>query len=379
MKTNTIHAKKLLLSLFAILLPLLANAHDFEINGIFYNITSSTEVEVTFEGDSYDSYYYEYSGSINIPESVTYIYVEYSVTSIGDCAFRDCSSLTAITIPESVTSIGDEAFYHCGSLTTVTIPEGVTSIGEGVFRNCNSLASIVLPKTIESIDCYAFAGCSALFDVYCYAESIPSTTEAFEDSELYHCRLHVPASAINNYKATAPWIRFGLIIPMAEIEVKKCTTPTISYEDGKIVLTCETEGVEFKTSVVVENDNEYIGAEFNYIPTQTFTAYTTKEGYEDSDEAILTICWVPCDEEHESEETGILTIPSHPVLISTQGGTITLSGLAEGTEVAVYTSTGTEIATTTATAGTATIASNLELGTIAIVKIGEHSVKVVIK
>ena len=52
------------------------------------------------------------------------------VTSIGGCAFYDCTSLTSVTIPDSVTSIGGYAFYDCRSLTSVTIPNSVTSIGE---------------------------------------------------------------------------------------------------------------------------------------------------------------------------------------------------------------------------------------------------------
>jgi hypothetical protein len=101
-------------------------------------------------------------------------------------------------------------------------------------------------------------------------------------------------------------------------------------------------------------------------------------GFEDSDVAALTLCWIPCSENHE-EGDGILTIPSKPVLISARDGVLTLSGLAEGTEVAVVTTNGTAVATATATNGTATLATNLTAGTIAIVKIGEHSIKVVIK
>ena len=60
------------------------------------------------------------------------------VTSIGECAFRDCCLLKTITIPESVTSIGRGAFYNCYALKTIVIPEGVTSIDDHAFFFCNS-------------------------------------------------------------------------------------------------------------------------------------------------------------------------------------------------------------------------------------------------
>ena len=65
-----------------------------------------------------------------------------SVTSIGDCAFYDCTSLESITIPDSVTSIGDCAFYDCTSLESITIPDSVTSIGREAFSRCSSLETI---------------------------------------------------------------------------------------------------------------------------------------------------------------------------------------------------------------------------------------------
>ena len=53
------------------------------------------------------------SGSIVIPETVTYQEKTYTVTSVGDFAFYKCSGLTSIEIPNSVTSIGNYAFSYC--------------------------------------------------------------------------------------------------------------------------------------------------------------------------------------------------------------------------------------------------------------------------
>ena len=221
---------KHLLILLAALLPLVASAQTkVEIDGIWYNLTSETkQAEVTY-GDT------KYSGDITIPATVTYNGAAYSVTSIGECAFEDCSSLTAITIPEGVTSIENEAFRGCSSLTAITLPEGVTSIGEwafsgcsgltaitlpeGVtsirydaFSSCSSLTTIVLPKSVEYISSGAFADCSELTDVYCYAETVPGTeADAFDGSYIEYATLHVPASAMNSYKTTAPWSGFGTL------------------------------------------------------------------------------------------------------------------------------------------------------------------------
>ncbi len=87
-------------------------AEDFAVGGIYYNITSDTDktVEVTCRGFDYYNYSDRYSGAVTIPESVTYNGNTYSVTSIGNWAFDECSGLTSVEIPNSVISIGSYAF-----------------------------------------------------------------------------------------------------------------------------------------------------------------------------------------------------------------------------------------------------------------------------
>ena len=78
-----------------------------------------------------------------------------SVTSIGESAFEDCSSLTSITIPNSVTSIGKSVFSSCKGLTSVTIPNSVTSIGENAFYGCYGIQEVTayMPTPIDAKDC----------------------------------------------------------------------------------------------------------------------------------------------------------------------------------------------------------------------------------
>ena len=99
------------------------------------------------------------------------------VTTIGDYAFYECSSLTSATIPDSVTTIGKYSFYGCSSLTSVTIPDSVTEIGERAFYNCSSLTNVTIGNSVTTIGKYAFEGCTGELIVNC---NIPSASNSYE-------------------------------------------------------------------------------------------------------------------------------------------------------------------------------------------------------
>ena len=145
------------------LIGLSANAHDFEVDGIYYTITSSEDktVAVSYQDNINDGYNpsYDYTGDIVIPKQVTYNDIEYSVTSIGYAAFLNCFDLTSVEIPNSVTSIGRGAFYQCSGISSIEIPNSVTSIGELAFAGCVNLASINIPNFITEIGHSTFSLC----------------------------------------------------------------------------------------------------------------------------------------------------------------------------------------------------------------------------
>ena len=206
---------KRLLSLTTLLLLTVASfAHDFEVDGIYYKITSSTStpptVSVSYRGTYDYEYSNEYTGSVTIPETVTYSGKTYTVTSIGDDAFSYCSGLTSVTIPSSVTSIDMYAFRGCSGLKSITIPSSVTSIGMSAFRDCSSLTSVIIGENCQQILSRAFSKCQELIDVYCCAESVPTTaSNAFQDSYIEYATLHIPIASVDAYEVVEPWSNFG--------------------------------------------------------------------------------------------------------------------------------------------------------------------------
>ena len=153
-------------------------AYDFEVDGIYYNVTSleNLEVEVT----SCDAA--EYKGDVVIPKTVVYKNRELRVTSIKDNAFSGCSGLTSVDIPDGVTSIGESAFSGCTGLTSVDIPDGVTSIEDWAFGGCSGLTSVDIPNSVTSIGYGAFSGCSGLTSV-----DIPNSVTSIGWYAFYDC------------------------------------------------------------------------------------------------------------------------------------------------------------------------------------------------
>ena len=127
---------KHLITALLLLCATVATAHDFEVDGIYYNITdeASSTVGVTYQGSSYGECSNEYIDCVLIPESVIYNSITYSVTSIGESAFRGCSGLTSIVICNCVTSIGNYAFYDCTSLKDLRIEDGDSILSLGVNK-----------------------------------------------------------------------------------------------------------------------------------------------------------------------------------------------------------------------------------------------------
>lgn len=213
--------KQMLITIVVLLCSTTGNAHDFEVDGIYYDITSTGNltVNVTYKGTSEN----EYKGNVVIPSTVVYNNKTYRVTGIGYCAFEECDGLVSLTIPSSITNINSHAFLQCTSLKELRIEDGekalkidgqpfydcpletlylgrnltsdgsnklfydkqllssltignyVTIINDYIFMNCSGLTSIVIPNSVTSIGYNAFEGCTNLNDIF-YTATTPPTS-----------------------------------------------------------------------------------------------------------------------------------------------------------------------------------------------------------
>lgn len=253
------HLFQLSLLLLVFLLPVTALAHDFEFDGIYYNIYDfdSKKVSVTYKGLA-SGYYNEYSGSVTIPSTFTCNGITFTVTSIGEHAFAGCSDLTSVTISNGVDSICHYAFLDCSGLTSITIPISVTSIGKSAFYGTawynnqpdgvvyaglvaynykgtmpsgtsiilrdgtigiadwafqmfTGLASVTIPNSVITIGDEAFLACSGLTEIYSLALT-PPTVYPYTFNGCYRATLYVPIQALNVYKTANYWKNFNNIV-----------------------------------------------------------------------------------------------------------------------------------------------------------------------
>ena len=121
------------------------------------------------------------------------------------------------------------------------------------------------------------------------------------------------------------------------------------------------------------------GSEVQLGVTYNISVFATKSGYENSETATATLCWIDATPQTEGITNGVAQIAARPVLVKTDNGFITVEGVDERTNVSVYTTDGKQVGSAISQNNTATIATSIQPGSIAIVKVGEKSVKVVVK
>ena len=277
----------------------------------------------------------KYSGDIIIPEKVKGNNgVVYVVTSLGASCFEGCTGLTSITIPSSVTSLGGNCFLNCQKLETVYF--------EGKY--CNShYAGLKIPTT--SI-------------IKVPTEYLQGYKDAFGPNYKYIYAWNPGEAGEDNKPVT------------------QCSTPSISYESGKLMFACETAGAKYhytitdtdiKSDALSENGEVSLSAAYN------ISVYATADGYKASDKAEATLYWIDANLDNS---TNINMVRTRGVVASAHDGIVTLSGLDNGEVVKFYATDGKYLGSSVAANGSASYAVNESL---VIAKVGKDSMKIAVK
>lgn len=307
--------------------------------------------------------------SVTLPEGIT---------GLPNNCFENCSSLVSVNLPGSIVSLGSDCFYNCTSLTSVELPAGVQTLGGRCFYGCISLKSLLLPRSLRNISGRCFAGCSYLADVTCQWDT-PADVNA--DSDIFEniyteCRLHVPVGSTTAYMSIEPWSAFKYVIEAdgQVVDPVRCATPTIAYADNSLTFGCATEGAEYHYTISASDavegaysadGNVALGAAYD------ITVYASAHGYLNSEEAKAVLCFIDAT----LNTSGINLGERRGVVVSSHGGSITVSGLADGEQVALYSVGGMMLSAGKASAGSITLSAG-RTDSVVLVKIADRSIKI---
>ena len=413
-----------------------ASAYDFEVDGIYYVYNSNDNSAHVTSGET------KYKGSVTIPSDVTYNGRTLKVTEIGSYAFSGCDEMTSITIPSSIKEIRSYVFQGCSKLTSIRIPNNVKTIGRDVFNNSSNLKTLIFedgdalltedsfynseksegfhPKYIyygrngtknssvsywsriikDSLKVITFGPdvnavgniTSSTQIIYCM-NSKPADCPNFGGSLAANTVLYVPTGTKEKYATAAGWKNFFVIKEMDvedmwngegepnidNISSEKCEKPTISYSNGKLTFYCGTNGAICQSTITDADIKSYSGNEVQLFVTYNISVYATKAGYENSRTVTATLCWIDQQPTTEGITNDVSQIPARAVLIQSQDGILTVQGVDEGSDIAVYAVSGQVVGSTKAKGNHVSLATNIKKGEIAIIKIGEKSVKVMMQ
>ena len=332
--------------------------------------------------------------SITIPSSITSlgescfsdcsgltsITIPSSITSLGESCFSGCRGLTSITIPSSVTSLGASCFWDCRGLTSITIPSSVTSLGENCFAYCTSLTSITIPSSVISFSWGCFYGCSGLETVYFKGKKCNSNYAYLKIPKI--SIIMVPTEYLQGYKdAFGPDYKYIYAWNPDETgddnkPVTQCSTPSISYESGKLMFASETAGAEYHYTITdadMASDAYSKEGKVTLSAAYNISVYATADGYKASDKAEATLYWINANLD---TGTNINMVKTRGVVASAHDGIVTLSGLDNGEVVKFYATDGKYLGSSVAANGAASYAVNESL---VIAKVGKDSIKIAMK
>lgn len=286
--------KKILLFLVCISITVHVQAYDFEVknsDGVsyYYKFISKEDNTISIcQNESSTTStnghrWTNYQGDIEIPSSVVYEGVEYTVKEIADYAFYVGKEISSVNIPNSIKKIGSYSFYDCIGLTSIAIPQSVISLGTNCFYGCSNVTTLTLSGAQIGSNTFNTRN---LKKITVLSERPPVCASVFSD--VYStATLYVPSAAYNAYISISPWSNFKNIVRIDYDSSNKCSAPEITFAEKTLAFSCATPRSQIHYSYYLGNmgtaepDSDLVTLtdKSNSI---IVIAYATAEGYEQS-------------------------------------------------------------------------------------------------
>ena len=232
---------------------------------------------------------------------LTDVTIEAAISKLPGRTFQNCKSLKDIIIPKQIETIGEKAFEGCDQLSAVTLSEGLKHIGDGAFNGCSKIRSLEIPTSVETIGDNAFYGVfgnetnedgeEVPDEIILKGQTLPTAQHTTFDEGAYDKAVLQTNISV---EGVAPWDDFT-VKPISEgtsTGTTPCETPVITYEGGKITVTCATPDAKIYCKVTVadnQNQTSVSKAEIALTKTYVVTAYAKKDGMSKSQTATHTL------------------------------------------------------------------------------------------
>lgn len=231
--------------------------------------------------------------------------------------------------------------------------------------------NIQSPKIKIGSECFAS---TTIIDFTIMATTPPAISEdCFKSCSIDKAKLMVPKASVNSYRSAAVWKTFGTITDTDGGEVAgECDKPSIGYTGGKLKFGCKTPGAEYHCTIKAADECTDVLAkdEVTLAARYDISCFATADGYTRSKTATAKLYWISAN----IETDGIAPATQmRGVVVSTEGGIVTLSGLNENERVTFYNVSGIKLGETRAMNGQASISASDD---VIIARIGSQSIKV---
>ena len=311
-------------------------------------------------------------------------------------------------IPEGVENVFASAFYYCNNIKNFEYPSTLKSFGYqalawlaldkfrflpyveySILGYYSSINVVEIEDGFSTFDASALGRGSSgseteidVSSVIVHSQPPPTIPDMWHSfgSKVLKGSLYVPKGTYSAYYIAYGWGDFSHIYEIEDDgSDKKCAKPTISYSNGKLTFKCETDGVTYKSTVTDSDISSYSSDEVQLCVTYYINVYATKQGYDNSDVANATLCWIDVEPKTEGISNNMAQVRANAVLIQTDNGQINITGAGNGTKINAYDIDGNQVGSTISHNGYANLNTNIRPGSIAIIKIGDKSMKVVVK